>query len=335
MSEGYDLPAPERITIGTVGPVGDRLFLLQCRQGPTLLTLKIEKQQVAVVADYLARIVLTRPRPGHLPDELELEEPAEPAWVVGTVGVSYDDTDDRVILVIEELVPEDETGAIARLSISREQAAAFAIQRHPAGRVGPPSVPALRIPPRSLRTRVPADQRPPSAGGVTGWSPAAGPGLESVDRAAPREELSVVGRLPWSSNLTFLVSLEGSGDGATGEPSDVTAEDDPPGPLHGVYKPATRRASLWDFPDGLYRREVAAYALSEALGWGLVPATVERDDGPFGSGSLQLFVAADYEQHYFTLFDDEATMRTTLRTMCVFDVVANNADRKSGHVPPR
>ncbi len=127
MSEGYDLSAPDRLTVGTVGPVGNRLFLLQCRQGSVLLTLKIEKQQVAVVADYLARIVRDQQSPGHLPDELALEEPAEPAWVVGTVGVSYDQAYDRVILVIEELVPEDETGAIARLSISREQAAAFAI----------------------------------------------------------------------------------------------------------------------------------------------------------------------------------------------------------------
>ena len=93
MSEGYDLPAPDRITVGTVGPVGERLFLLQCRQGPTLLTLKIEKQQVAVVADYLARIVRDQSRPGHLPEELELEQPAEPAWVVGTVGVSYDESE--------------------------------------------------------------------------------------------------------------------------------------------------------------------------------------------------------------------------------------------------
>jgi uncharacterized repeat protein (TIGR03847 family) len=128
MSEGYDLEAPERITVGTVGPVGDRLFLLQCRQGPILLTLKMEKQQVAVVADYLARIVRDQRRPDHLPDELSLEEPTEPAWVVGTMGVSYDEADDRVILVIEELVAEGENGAIARLSISREQAAALAIQ---------------------------------------------------------------------------------------------------------------------------------------------------------------------------------------------------------------
>jgi uncharacterized repeat protein (TIGR03847 family) len=164
MSEGYDLPAPERITIGTVGPVGDRLFLLQCRQGPTLLTLKIEKQQVAVVADYLARIVRDQDRPGHLPEELELEEPTEPAWVVGTVGVSYDDTDDRVILVIEELVADDETGAIARLSISREQAAAFAIHatrlvesgRPPCPLCGSPLDPSGHECPRTNGHRPPA-----------------------------------------------------------------------------------------------------------------------------------------------------------------------------------
>ena len=164
MSEGYDLSAPERITVGTVGPVGDRLFLLQCRQGTTLLTLKIEKQQVSVVADYLARIVRDQPRPGHLPDELELEEPTEPAWVVGTVGVSHDDVDDRVILVIEELVPEDETGAIARLSISREQAAAFAIRatrlvesgRPPCPLCGSPLDPSGHECPRTNGHRPPA-----------------------------------------------------------------------------------------------------------------------------------------------------------------------------------
>ncbi len=127
MSEGYDLGRPDHFTVGTVGPVGQRLFLLQCRQGPQLLTLKIEKQQVAALAEYLAGIVRDQQRPGHLPDELALEEPAEPAWAVGTVGVTYDEGEDRVVIVIEELVPEEETGAIARLAVSREQAAAFAI----------------------------------------------------------------------------------------------------------------------------------------------------------------------------------------------------------------
>ena len=138
---------------------------------------------------------------------------------------------------------------------------------------------------------MPADQRPPSPGRVTGWRPDVGPGLGSVPELLRTCELSVVGRLPWSSNLTFLVTVEADG----------------PEPLHAVYKPASGERSLWDFPDGLYRREVAAYELSEALGWGLVPPTVERVDGPFGPGSLQLFVEADYEQHYFTLSKPAAT----------------------------
>ena len=164
MSEGYDLSAPDRFTVGTVGPVGERLFLLQCRQGPTLLTLKMEKQQVAVVAEYLARIVKDQERPGHLPEDLDLEEPTDPAWAVGTIGVSYDEADDRVILVIEELVPEDETGAIARLSVSREQAAAFTIQatslvesgRPPCPLCGSPLDPSGHECPRTNGHRPPA-----------------------------------------------------------------------------------------------------------------------------------------------------------------------------------
>jgi uncharacterized repeat protein (TIGR03847 family) len=127
VSDGYDLE-PERLTVGTVGPVGQRLFLLQARQGATLLTLKVEKQQVAALSDLLARVVKDQARPGHLPEDLDLEEPADPAWAVGTVGVSYEEAEDRVVLVVEELVAEGEVGAIARLSVTREQAAAFSIR---------------------------------------------------------------------------------------------------------------------------------------------------------------------------------------------------------------
>ncbi len=150
---------------------------------------------------------------------------------------------------------------------------------------------------------------------MRGWRPDVGPGLDSVTEVLRSCGLSVAGRLPWSSNLTFLVTLEGGG----------------PEPLHAVYKPARGERSLWDFPDGLYRREAVAYLVSEALGWGLVPPTVVRSDGPFGPGSLQLFVDVDYEQHYFTLFD-AGGHEEALRRVCAFDVVVNNADRKSGHV---
>ncbi len=127
MTDAFDLSA-DRLCVGTVGPVGNRLFLVQCRQGPTLLTLKVEKQQVAAMGDLLARVVKDQQRPGHLPEDQALEEPTEPDWTVGTIGVSFDEAEDRVVLVIEELVPEGEMGAIARVSITREQAAAFTIQ---------------------------------------------------------------------------------------------------------------------------------------------------------------------------------------------------------------
>jgi uncharacterized repeat protein (TIGR03847 family) len=88
----------------------------------------MEKQQVAVMADYLARIVKDQSRPEQLPAALPLEEPADPDWDVGTIGVSYDEAEDRIVLVVEERVDEGETGAIARLSVTREQAAVFAIE---------------------------------------------------------------------------------------------------------------------------------------------------------------------------------------------------------------
>jgi uncharacterized repeat protein (TIGR03843 family) len=128
-----------------------------------------------------------------------------------------------------------------------------------------------------------------------------------------RGAITLKGRLPWSSNATFLVEV--ALEGAT---------------ALAVYKPLRGERPLWDFPPGLFRREIAAYRLSEALGWGLVPLTVDRDDGPIGPGSLQRFVPADFEQHYFTLLE-KPEYRERLQRICLLDIVANNADRKGGH----
>jgi len=163
VTDAFDLSA-DRLCVGTVGPVGSRLFLIQCRQAETLLTLKIEKQQVSAMGDLLARVVKDQERPGHLPDDQALEEPAEPVWVVGTIGVSFDESEDRVVLVIEELVPEGEVGAIARVSITREQAAAFTIQatrliesgRPPCPLCGSPLDPSGHECPRTNGRRPPA-----------------------------------------------------------------------------------------------------------------------------------------------------------------------------------
>lgn len=125
--------------------------------------------------------------------------------------------------------------------------------------------------------------------------------------------IEIEGRMPWSSNGTFLTT--------------VTAGDDV---LKAVYKPHRGERPLWDFPEGLFLREVAAYELSASLGWNVVPETVLRTDGPLGVGSLQRFVPADFTEHYFTLLEAGAHV-DGLQTIGAFDLVANNADRKSGH----
>lgn len=127
-------------------------------------------------------------------------------------------------------------------------------------------------------------------------------------------EMSVEGRMPWSSNGTFLVHLA-----------------DGPSRLPAIYKPVRGERPLWDFPPGLHRRELAAYRLSCALGMTLVPETVIRD-GPFGEGSVQWFVDADHRQHFFTLYESRPELHDALRQVALFDLLANNTDRKSGHV---
>lgn len=140
-------------------------------------------------------------------------------------------------------------------------------------------------------------------------------------RASAAEPLAVLrtgtieleGPMPWSSNNTFLAS--------------VTLRDTTIG---AIYKPEAGERPLRDFPSGLFRREVAAFELSEVIGWELVPPTVIREDAPFGVGSLQQFVDADFTEHYFTLLEHQRH-HGALRRMAAFDVVANNADRKGGH----
>ncbi len=124
-------------------------------------------------------------------------------------------------------------------------------------------------------------------------------------------ELEVLGLLPRSSNYTFLARA------SAGEDSTLV-----------VYKPRRGETPLWDFPEGtLCQREVAAYVVARALGWPEVPPTLMRD-GPEGEGSVQLFVEFDPAQHYFTMFEERPD---DFRRIAAFDMVVNNADRKSGH----
>jgi uncharacterized repeat protein (TIGR03843 family) len=127
-------------------------------------------------------------------------------------------------------------------------------------------------------------------------------------------DIEVVGRMPWSSNSTFLVDVTCGGDVAK-----------------AIYKPMRGERPLWDFEPGLHRREVAAYLLSELLAFDLVPPTILRD-GPYGEGSMQWFVDVDHRQHYFTIHEERPDLHDKLRAVALFDLLANNTDRKSGHV---
>ena len=146
MSDEHDIDRPERFSVGTVGPVGDRLFLLHCTQGTLSLTVKVEKNQIAILASYLARIVRQLGRPGELPEDLDFDTELEPAWVVGTIGVSYDEDSDRLVVVVEELVPDEEDGEVVRIAVTKEQAAAFAIRATQLVEAGRPPCPLCGLP---------------------------------------------------------------------------------------------------------------------------------------------------------------------------------------------
>jgi hypothetical protein len=126
-------------------------------------------------------------------------------------------------------------------------------------------------------------------------------------------EITIKGKFLWGSNYTFLTEVSQNGD-----------------KILSVYKPSRGERPLWDFPAAsLARREAAAYLVSQALGWELVPPTVYRKKAPIGAGSLQLFIEHDPEVHYFYL-DKEDIQR--LRPVVLFDHLINNADRKGSHL---
>ncbi len=186
MTEDFELANPERVTVGTVGPVGERTFLLQVREGEVIKTLKVEKAQVSALARFLGRMLAELERPGELPSgaQLALEPFVEPDFVVRSLGVSYDEESDRIILVAEEidrteaevdvealfglaedLEVEDEVdeGASVRVSITREQAAALAIRGTELVEAGRPPCPLCGYPldarghvcPRTIGNRPP------------------------------------------------------------------------------------------------------------------------------------------------------------------------------------
>jgi len=134
-----------------------------------------------------------------------------------------------------------------------------------------------------------------------------------LQQALQHGNLELKGQFMLGSNYTFLV--------------DVTYEDQT---YPAVYKPKRGEQPLWDFPESsLAHREVAAYLISEALGFHIVPFTTLREEGPYGAGSLQQFIDYDPDYHYFNFTNEDKDL---LRPVVLFDLLINNADRKGGHV---
>ena len=148
-----------------------------------------------------------------------------------------------------------------------------------------------------------------------------------LDRAATidvlREgEIEILGRIVGSSNNALFVRVTR----ACPDP-----EDEPAQVLDAVYKPTVGERPLDDFPDGtLTRREVAAWHVSEAMGWDIVPPTLLRD-GPFGEGMVQAFIEPDPSVDVVALVVEDDPR---LRRMATFDAAINNTDRKGGHLLP-
>ncbi|MCU1344244.1 MAG: hypothetical protein JWL70_510 [Acidimicrobiia bacterium] len=139
MSESYEFQNVDVFTVGAIGSPGQRTFYLQVRSGPEVLSLKLEKQQVAALAEYLAELLeeLADREAGPAAGDLELAQPVDQAWIVGGLGVVFDADEDRFVVVAEEIVveeEEDEDDALrldenphgtARFRLSPEQVAAF------------------------------------------------------------------------------------------------------------------------------------------------------------------------------------------------------------------
>ncbi len=157
MSDQFLFDSPSRVTVGTVGPTGARLFVLQASEQSVVVTVKMEKVQVARLAVYLGRLLRDQERPGELPgdDELALATFDEPDFVAQSLALSYEAVEDRVVLLIEEFDPDDrdeetddddDSGTVVRLAMTREQAAALAIRATALVEAGRPPCPLCGYP---------------------------------------------------------------------------------------------------------------------------------------------------------------------------------------------
>ena len=142
MSSSFEIPELDHLTTGAVGPPGQRIFYLQARHGEQVVSLRLEKAQVAALVAYLAGMLAEMPPPGEIASVgMDLIEPLVAEWVVASLGVTYDEDSDRVVILAEELVEEGEDPARARITATREQVAALSVHGAEAVAAGRPPCP--------------------------------------------------------------------------------------------------------------------------------------------------------------------------------------------------
>ncbi len=321
MSANIDLDPVGRITAAAIGDPGERVFYLQARKEDVLVSLVLEKQQVALLTMHIDELLerLGTPEESSVEVEaLDLEEPIVPEFRVGRIGLGYDDERQLVILQCEEFVPEpeEEEGAEppeaaadpgrVRLWATQGADVCGGASGRARGGCRPSVVSDVRRGDGSRRSLLSAFQRSPRS------QPAHVIDLERLLGLLSSGEMEIHGLLPYASNATLLTTVRSGSE-------EVLA----------VYKPRRGERPLWDFPSGtLCLREAAAWVLDLALGWNLVPPTVLRE-GPAGFGAVQFFVEEDIEVDVRRLIQ---THPDEMRRIALFDVIANNADRKAGHL---
>ena len=353
----YFYDPPDRFVAGAVGQPGERIFYLQATSSGRVTSVVLEKFQVSLLAERIDELldeVLRRTGgspdvPAVIPagpqDDAPLDLPLLEDFRVGAIALAWDGDGGMVVIEAQEEsdepveplaedLPADGPGVL-RVRITPGAARAFAQRAAKIVAAGRPRA-------RCAACRwIPTDT---CARGRTVTAPAmleqkrSGPDDDDGERATldllASGKLEIEGRIVDASNATLYCTIMTSGRNLkTSKTAKVAqAGSNPSRQVACVYKPIAGERPLWDFPMGtLAGREVAAYVVSRAAGWDVVPPTVMRD-GPFGPGMCQLWI--DYDTDVDLIALSRRNDHAGLRDMAVFDAVVNNADRKIGHLLP-
>ena len=364
----YFYDPPDRFVAGAVGQPGERIFYLQATSSGRVTSVVLEKFQVSLLAERIDELldeVLRRTggspevpaaAPAGLADDAPLDLPLLEDFRVGAIALAWDGDGGMVVIEAQEEsdepvepladdIPADGPGVLGCASRQGPRAPLPSARPRSSRRAARPARCAGC---RWIPTATCAHGRTVTASAMLDrcWSELPVPvragcqprGEQAALDLLASGKLEVEGRLVDASNATLYCTITVAGPQArtgrnAGRPA-KNAKHPPPAEtkVACVYKPIAGERPLWDFPAGtLAGREVAAYVVSRAAGWDVVPPTVMRD-GPFGPGMCQLWIDHDTDVDLITL--SRRTDHAGLRDMAVFDAVVNNADRKIGHLLP-